>query len=86
MILYGIKDACAKKFVQVIPGVDDSVLRRDLKNIVNTPSKSLFFTNSDDFRVYKLGEFDEAHGSIQACADPQPLFYLSDLKNAPEVQ
>jgi len=86
MIILGVKDALAQKFVQLIPSNNIDVTKRDLSNVVNKPSNSIFFTNPDDFRVYELGSFNEDTGALKPLAEPKPVFYLSDLKGNVQVQ
>ena len=86
MSVLGIKDVLAQKFIQVIPTYNLDVTKRDLMNLVNRPSNSIFFTNPDDFRVYEIGSFDEETGALSPLAEAKPCFYLSDLKGNVQVQ
>lgn len=78
MKLFAIKDDVAQTFIQVFPAQDSNVVRRDLGNAVNTPSKSLLFTNPEDFKVFTLGDYDPNTGEITSKINFE--FNLLELK------
>lgn len=80
--IYSIKDNVSGLFA--IPEYErsDALMCRTLKNFVNSDSKSMYVTNSSDFTLYRLGEFDEVKGEIKF-EKPEFILNLSDLKELP---
>lgn len=79
MYLYGLKDIAANAFIQIIPHKELAVLKRSLKNAVNTPSKDVCYTNPEDFQLFQLGTLDERTGIVTS--DIKLEFNLTELKN-----
>lgn len=79
MNLYAIKDNVAGQFYPPTASVNDNVVLRDVKNLVNKPG-SLIASNPDDFTLYKVGEYDERTGIIKAL-QPDFVVNLVDLKD-----
>ena len=78
--LFGIKDKTANAFLQYIPYKNVSLIRRELSNVVNTPSKSLMYTNCEDFSCFQLGVINEETGKITSLDEPKLEFNFTDLK------
>lgn len=76
--LFGLKDTTAQAFVQVVPAKSVELVKRDLKNAVNTPSKSIVYTNPEDLQLFRLGTYDEETGAITS--DIKLEFNLAELK------
>lgn len=76
--LFGIKDVVAQAFINLTPSKSLELIKRELSNVVNTPSKNLLFTNVEDFQLFQLGSYDEETGDITK--DQKFLLNLSELK------
>lgn len=84
MLITGLYDVVAKKFIQFIPTPTGELLKRDFKNAVKQ-ERSIYNTNAEDFEVYVLAEVDESTGACTPC-DKDLLFTLASLKDDPQVQ
>lgn len=83
MLITGLYDNLAEKFVQLIPTTSIPVLKRDFKNAVQD-EKSIYCKNAEDFVVYTLCVVDDESG---VCTSQKELaFNLIDLKNEVQVQ
>lgn len=83
MLITALYDKEAGKFVQFIPTLNLSVLKRDFKNVMK-PGQ-LYHESAEDFEVYQLGEFDEKSG-LALSTEKILAFELSSIKNDSQVQ
>lgn len=83
MLIVGIKDKLAEKFIQFFPTQSIAVARRDLLNAKNQKG-TLFNTNPGDFDVYEVCSVDESTGI--GTANCTFLFNLDEITNETEVQ
>lgn len=82
MLITGLYDKLAGKYVQFIPTINIGVLRRDFKNTMK--AGSIYYESADDFSVYILAEIDETTG--QALPKHELAFELALIKDDPQVQ
>ena len=82
MLIVGLKDKLADKFVQFIPTPSIPVLRRDFKNAMKPGS--LYHDSALDFVCIILAEIDETTGV--ALPKEELAFELDDIKDDPQVQ
>ena len=84
MLITGLYDKVAERFVQFIPSPNVGLLKRDFKNAVNQP-KSVYNTNAEDFNIVQLVELDDSTG-VCLSSEQKLLFTLDELKDDPQVQ
>ena len=83
MLITGLYDKVAEKYVQYIPTTTIAVLKRDFKAAVND-GKSIYSTSSDDFVVYTLCSIDDSTG--ECTSQKEFAFNLAELKNESNYQ
>ena len=84
MLIAGLFDSVANKYVQFIPSPSEALLRRDFKNAVSQQN-SIYCVNAYDFQVFQLAEIDESTGACLS-TEKKLLFTLKELKDDPQVQ
>lgn len=84
MLITGLFDKVAKRFVQFVPTPNEGLLKRDFKNAVTQP-KSIYNTNAEDFSIIQLVELDDLTGDCLS-TEQKLLFTLDELKDDPQVQ
>ena len=77
MLIIGLKDKLAEKFVQFIPTTNLAVLRRDFKNAMKPGS--IYHDSAEDFKCVILAEIDETTGI--ALPKEELAFELADIKD-----
>ena len=77
--LVGVKDQLAKAYIQTLVIDNPDVFKREIKNVVNTPSKSPMFTDAEDFQCDLLCEVDELTGKVTS--NKKKLFDFASLKS-----
>ena len=82
MLITGLKDKLADKFVQFIPTLNVAILKRDFKNTMK--AGSIYYESADDFSVYILAEINDTTG--QALPRHELAFELASIKDDPQVQ
>lgn len=79
--IYAVKDVAAGRFFSPIFVQNDQLLKRGVKEAVNSGEKNMFSEFVEDKAVYCLGEYDQETGVIRPC-DPVLVFNCVDLKEA----
>ena len=82
MLIVGLKDKLAEKFVQFIPTPNIAILKRDFKNTMKPGS--IYHDSAEDFKCIILVEIDEVTGV--ALPKEELAFELDALKDDPQVQ
>lgn len=54
MILYGIFDTKANRFVNVFPSINDDTAKRSFEQLLSTPEESVFNQSPEDFNLLKV--------------------------------
>lgn len=82
MLITGLKDKLAGKYVQFIPTLNIDVLKRDFKNTMKPGS--IYHDSASDFIVDILCEINDETGI--ALPKHELAFNLYDLLDDPQVQ
>lgn len=75
--IYAIHDITAECFTQPFYAVNNATASRILSNVVSTPGSSIY-DNPEDFRLYRIGQFDEQNGQILPLQDFELISRASD--------
>lgn len=78
--LYAVQDVKVSVFYPPISLINDGEATRMLKDIVDNP-ESPISKHSDDFRLFRLGTFDDNSGVLSPLAQPEFIINASELKN-----
>lgn len=72
--VYAMKDAL-NGFMNVFPEQNDDAAKRGFIHAMRTAKPdTLFYSNPDDYALYKLGEFDTTSGVMEVL--PTPLYLV----------
>lgn len=77
--VYAVKDVAAGEFMSPFYVQNDSMLKRVVKQAVNSEQKNVFNEFCEDKQVYCLGEFDGGTG-IFTTHIPELILNCVDLK------
>ena len=75
--MYVIHDITAEVYTDPFLGVNDQTAIRTCQNLVQNPGTT-FYDNSEDFRLYKIGTYNEETAAIST-HNPVLIVRLSDL-------
>lgn len=69
--IYSMKDAL-NGFMNIFPEQNDEMAKRGfLHSLKYAKSDSLFFSNPQDYSLYKLGTFDTESGKLEVISTPE---------------
>lgn len=77
--VYAVKDVAAGAFGAPFFVQNDAMVKRVVKEAVNSDRENQFKQFVEDKQVYRIGEFDDATGLIKS-HQPELLFNCIDLK------
>lgn len=77
--VYAVKDTAAGEFMSPFYVQNDQMLRRVVRQAVNSEQKNVFNEFAEDKQVYCLGEFDSLTGLISS-KTPDLILNCVDLK------
>lgn len=82
MNLYSVKDEVAETFGRPFPAHNNGMAIRTFIGEVNNSESGLLHTNSKDFTLYLIGEFDEDTGNlVPSVPGPHRLINGSEAKS-----